>query len=97
MSDVKREQPQPTQPTTATLEQIAREKLGIATLETQRSDSLDFHEVAVWQLRAALEAAADWNAGAIHEAINAVATRFGVGLGKVAQPLRALNTASKII
>jgi len=57
MSDVKREQPQPTQPTTATLEQIAREKLGIATLETQRSDSIDFHEVAVWQLRAALEAA----------------------------------------
>ena len=32
-------------------------KLGIATLETQRSDSFDFHEVAVWQLRAALEAA----------------------------------------
>jgi len=30
----------------------------------------------------------DWNAGAIHEVINAVAQRYGVGLGKVAQPLR---------
>ncbi len=39
-------------------------------------------------LRVALEGMADWNAGAIHEAINAVASRFGVGLGKVAQPLR---------
>ena len=36
---------------------IAREKLGIATLETQRSDSLDFHDVAVWSVKAALEAA----------------------------------------
>jgi hypothetical protein len=39
------------------LEQIARAKLGIATLKTQSSDSLDFHEVAVWRLREALEAA----------------------------------------
>jgi hypothetical protein len=53
MSVVKRERP----PTISRLEQIAREKLGIGTLATRRSDSLDFHEVAVWQLRAALEAA----------------------------------------
>lgn len=39
------------------LEQIAREKLGIETLERQHSDRLDFHELAVWQLRAALETA----------------------------------------
>jgi len=39
------------------LERIAREKLRVPTLRTQRSDSLDFHEVAVWELRAALEAA----------------------------------------
>jgi hypothetical protein len=45
------------QATISRLEQIAREKLGLGTLETQRSDSLDFHELAVWQLRAALEAA----------------------------------------
>jgi glutamyl-tRNA synthetase len=30
----------------------------------------------------------EWNAGSIQEVINAVAHRYGVGLGKVAQPLR---------
>jgi len=30
----------------------------------------------------------EWNAGSVHEAINDVATRYGLGLGKVAQPLR---------
>ena len=39
------------------LTQIAQSKLGIETLETRRSDSLDFHDVAVWCLRDALEAA----------------------------------------
>ncbi len=39
------------------LEAIAREKLDIETLKTRRSDSLDFHDVAVWRLRDALEAA----------------------------------------
>ena len=41
--------------------QIAQNKLGIETLETRKSDSLDFHDVAVWCLRDALEAA--FNAG----------------------------------
>jgi hypothetical protein len=36
---------------------IAAEHLGIETLETRNSDSLDFHEVSVWSLQAALEAA----------------------------------------
>ena len=36
---------------------IAREQLGISTLTTRNSDSLDFHSVAVWQVRRALEAA----------------------------------------
>ena len=40
-----------------TLTQIARTALDIETLETQRSDRLDFHEVSVWGLKAALEAA----------------------------------------
>lgn len=40
-----------------TLQQIARNALDIDTLETQRSDRLDFHDVAVWSLKAALEAA----------------------------------------
>ena len=43
------------------LTQIAQQHLGIETLETRKSDSLDFHDVAVWCLRDALEAA--FNAG----------------------------------
>lgn len=39
------------------LEQIAKEHLFIETLETQNSDRLDFHDVSVWGVRAALEAA----------------------------------------
>lgn len=33
---------------------IARKQLRIETLETRKSDSLDFHDVSVWSLRAAL-------------------------------------------
>lgn len=32
-------------------------KMGFETMETRNSDRLDFREVAVWQVRAALEAA----------------------------------------
>jgi len=39
------------------LTQIARSKLDIETLETRHSDRLDFHDVAVWRIRDALEAA----------------------------------------
>ncbi|NTX39171.1 hypothetical protein HUA78_32530 [Myxococcus sp. CA033] len=49
-----------TKPTPApeeVLERIAREEMNIETLKTRNSDSLDIHEVAVWQLRDALEAA----------------------------------------
>lgn len=37
--------------------EIARVHLHIETLEARRSDSLDFHEIAVWNIEAALEAA----------------------------------------
>jgi glutamyl-tRNA synthetase len=47
-------------------------------------------------LRTTLAATPEWNAGAIHEAINAVATRFGVGLGRVAQPLRVAATGGGV-
>jgi len=40
-----------------TLEQIAARHLEIETLAIRRSDSLDFHEVAVWGVKAALEEA----------------------------------------
>ena len=36
---------------------IAQKHLGIETLETRSSDSLDFHDTAVWCLKDALEAA----------------------------------------
>ena len=37
--------------------QIAREHLGIETLQTRNADGLDFHDLAVWSLKAALLAA----------------------------------------
>lgn len=59
MSSMKRERRQPID---KVIEDIARQNLGLPTLTTRNSDSLDFHDVAVWQLRAALEAA--YRAGA---------------------------------
>ena len=45
------------------LSAIARDHLGIETLVTRNNDALDFHEVAVWTLVAALKAA--FAAGAV--------------------------------
>lgn len=42
----------------ATIAAIARDVLFIETLETRKSDRLDFHDVAVWTVREALEKAA---------------------------------------
>ena len=39
------------------LQQIALDHLFIATLETRSSDSLDFYDVSVWAIKAALQAA----------------------------------------
>ena len=36
------------------LDRIARDVLGLATLETRKSDGLDFHDLAVWKIREAL-------------------------------------------
>ena len=57
--------PEDNQPIETILQQIAREKLCIETLETRHSDSLDFHEVSVWCLQDALEAA--FHEGATYE------------------------------
>ena len=40
-----------------TLNAIAREALGLETLETRSSDRLDFHDLAVWCVKDALERA----------------------------------------
>ena len=37
--------------------QIATDHFFIATLETRNSDRLDFHDVSVWAVKAALQAA----------------------------------------
>jgi hypothetical protein len=41
------------------LEEIAKTILRIPTLAERRSDSLDFHELGVWQIKRALQAAYD--------------------------------------
>lgn len=38
----------------AAIQRIAREELGLETLDARNSDQLDFHELAVWQIRGAL-------------------------------------------
>lgn len=43
--------------TAKTLTDIAHRIFGIESLETRRSDSLDFRDIAVWNIKAALEAA----------------------------------------
>jgi hypothetical protein len=40
-----------------TLAEVAARHLHLETLETRNSDSLDFHDMAVWSIKAALEAA----------------------------------------
>jgi hypothetical protein len=37
-----------------TVAEIAEKYLDISTLKTQNSDSLDFHQLAVWQIEEAL-------------------------------------------
>lgn len=41
------------------LTNISRDHLGLSTLKVRHGDSLDFHDVAVWQVEAALKAAFD--------------------------------------
>ncbi len=39
------------------IDRIAREILGLETLERRNRDSLDFHDLSVWEIKRALEAA----------------------------------------
>ena len=41
----------------AVLEQIALNHFFVETLQTRNSDRLDFHEVSVWAIKSALQAA----------------------------------------
>lgn len=49
--------PKATQQNDQLLTEIAKKHLNIETLETRNSDSLDFHDVAVWSLKDALQEA----------------------------------------
>ena len=40
-----------------TLDHIVQTILGLETLDTRNSDRLDFHDLAVWNIKAALQAA----------------------------------------
>jgi hypothetical protein len=40
-----------------TIKRIARDILGVEILDTRNSDSLDFHDLPVWEIKRALEAA----------------------------------------
>jgi hypothetical protein len=62
-----------------TLAEIAARLLHLETLETRNSDSLDFHDMAVWSIKAALEAA--FEAG--RQSRESVAPRRGSKGGKV--------------
>lgn len=57
---------------------IARDKLRIETLETRRSDRLDFHEVAVWCIKDALAAAFRAGADSVATPIVVVTVRGGL-------------------
>ena len=41
------------------LTEIAKKHLNLETLETRNSDSLDFHDVAVWAIKDALQVASE--------------------------------------
>lgn len=70
---------------------IAAEHLGIATLETRRSDSLDFHSVSVWCVRAALKAAYTAGTRALLPAAEQVIARWESG--DLAEAVRSLAEA----
>jgi hypothetical protein len=46
-------------PSEQIIQKIAADYLSIDTLETRNADSLDFHEVSVWSIKSALQAAFD--------------------------------------
>lgn len=56
------------------LEQIAQQHLFIDTLETQSSDRLDFHDVSVWGVKAALQAAYEAGLNAARQAAHTKTT-----------------------
>jgi glutamyl-tRNA synthetase len=73
--------------TVATIDPVAAKK----HLGAEAAPLLETLRVALAELPPA-----EWNAGAIHDLIAKVANRYGVGLGKVAQPLRVALTGTTV-
>jgi glutamyl-tRNA synthetase len=48
------------------------------------------------RLRSGLEGLTDWSAAGVHAVLTAIAAEAGVGLGKVAQPLRVALTGTAV-
>jgi hypothetical protein len=72
-----------------TLAEIAARHLHLETLETRNSDSFDFHDMAVWSIRQALEAA--YEAG--RQSRGAAAPKARAKGGKVvAQAIKAMTS-----
>jgi glutamyl-tRNA synthetase len=51
---------------------------------------------ALEEVRKQLGALTDWSAPSIHASLNGLAAQLGVGLGKIAQPLRVAVTGSSV-
>jgi glutamyl-tRNA synthetase len=51
---------------------------------------------ALRAVHAALSALTGWSAASIHDSVNAVAAQLGVGLGKVAQPIRVAVSGTSV-
>ena len=58
------------------LDQIAKQHLFIETLETQHSDRLDFHDVSVWGVKSALQAAYEAGLKAAQTKTTPIHTQF---------------------
>jgi glutamyl-tRNA synthetase len=48
------------------------------------------------EIRGRLQALAEWSAHAVHEALAATGEALGIGLGKIAQPLRVAITGTQV-
>ena len=70
------------------IEQIAKKSLQIEILERQGRDSLDFHDIAVWQIRKALLDA--YQAGYTQGQTDTVNKRYGVDKARQPEVLQAL-------
>ena len=76
------------------LSDIARNVLGLETLETRKMDSLDFHEVAVWAVKDALERA--YEAGRSSAAATRTIAFEGVELDSKAEAVQHANADPKM-